>query len=73
MTTVNHSELLKDKDILEEINKHKWIESEKTGRDIGFEQACRDWISTYSQKYLAERPNKSAILWFKTIFNKKVC
>ena len=28
----------------EEILKHKWIESEKAGRDIGFEQALTDWI-----------------------------
>ena len=28
----------------EEILKHKWIESEKAGRDIGFERALTDWI-----------------------------
>ena len=28
----------------EEILRHKWIESEKAGRDIGFEQALTDWI-----------------------------
>ena len=28
----------------EEIMKHKWLESEKAGRDIGFEQALTDWI-----------------------------
>ncbi|MDX2226256.1 MAG: hypothetical protein SFY92_04055 [Verrucomicrobiae bacterium] len=28
----------------EEILKHKWIESEKLGRDIGFEKALLDWI-----------------------------
>lgn len=28
----------------EEILKHKWLESEKAGRDIGFEQALTDWI-----------------------------
>jgi hypothetical protein len=28
----------------EEILRHKWIESEKVGRDIGFEQALTDWI-----------------------------
>jgi len=30
-----------------EILKHKWIESEKHGRDIGFEKALIDWISKY--------------------------
>ena len=28
----------------EEILKHKWIESEKAGFDIGFERALLDWI-----------------------------
>ena len=28
----------------EEILKHKWIESEKIGKDIGFDTALFDWI-----------------------------
>jgi hypothetical protein len=28
----------------EEILRHKWIESEKAGYDIGFERALTDWI-----------------------------
>jgi hypothetical protein len=28
----------------EEILRHKWIESEKAGRDIGFEAALTHWI-----------------------------
>ena len=28
----------------EEILRHKWIESEKLGYDIGFERALTDWI-----------------------------
>jgi len=28
----------------EEILRHKWLESEKAGRDIGFEHALTDWI-----------------------------
>lgn len=27
----------------EEILKHKWLESEKAGRDVGFEYALTDW------------------------------
>ncbi|MDD2677433.1 MAG: DUF4032 domain-containing protein [Methylacidiphilaceae bacterium] len=27
-----------------EILRHKWLESEKKGRDIGFEKALLDWI-----------------------------
>ena len=28
----------------EEIMRHKWIESQKVGHDIGFEKALLDWI-----------------------------
>ena len=28
----------------DEIMRHKWIESEKAGYDIGFERALLDWI-----------------------------
>ncbi|MGD0350323.1 MAG: DUF4032 domain-containing protein [Verrucomicrobiota bacterium] len=28
----------------DEILRHKWLESEKAGHDIGFEQALTDWI-----------------------------
>ena len=31
----------------EEILRHKWIESEKAGRDIGWEVALLDWIVRY--------------------------
>jgi hypothetical protein len=30
-----------------EILRHKWIESEKAGYDIGFERALMDWIVQY--------------------------
>lgn len=30
---------------LEEINKYKWIESEKAGKDIGMERATREWMA----------------------------
>lgn len=28
----------------DEIERHKWLESEKAGRDIGFEKALSSWI-----------------------------
>ncbi len=33
--------------ILSEIARHKWLESEKAGRDIGGNQAARDWMLRY--------------------------
>jgi len=35
----------------EEILKHKWIESEKLGYDIGFERALTDWIVRHRSKW----------------------
>ena len=31
----------------EEILRHKWLESERLGKDIGFERALLDWIRKY--------------------------
>ncbi len=46
----------------EEILKHKWIESEKAGTDIGFEKALLDWIvkhrSSWRDKRLKEGTKK---------------
>jgi hypothetical protein len=42
---------LKFIDMKNEILKHKWIESEKVGRDIGFENALLDWMSKHRTKW----------------------
>ena len=39
--SILYREFLAERD---EILKHKWIESEKQGQDIGFERALLDWI-----------------------------
>ncbi len=39
----------------EEILKHKWIESEKAGRDIGFERALTDWIVKHRSAWRKSR------------------
>ena len=44
----------------EEILKHKWIESEKAGRDIGFEQALTDWIVKHRSKWRKSRQAAAA-------------
>jgi hypothetical protein len=35
----------------EEILKHKWIESEKAGKDIGFEKALLSWVFNHREKW----------------------
>jgi hypothetical protein len=60
--TTNANELVRNSSLYrefqaerEEILKHKWIESEKAGRDIGFEQALTDWIIKHRSKWRKSR------------------
>jgi len=39
----------------EEIMKHKWYESERAGKDIGFSQALIDWTIKFKNKWLKEK------------------
>lgn len=52
MTHITPEELLKDKKVVEEINRHLWIESEKAGFNIGFEKAAEDWIRHFSSEWI---------------------
>lgn len=66
---MTQTELLKNKDVLKEIERHKWLESEKAGHDIGFEKASRDWVNRYSREWMRQhRPQKS--LTMATILEK---
>ncbi len=42
----------------EEILRHKWIESEKQGKDIGFERALLDWIRKHRESWRSARNTK---------------
>ena len=44
----------------EEILKHKWLESERLGYDIGFERALLDWIRKHRDNWRASRRPQSA-------------
>jgi hypothetical protein len=45
---------------LQEILRHKWLESEKAGRDIGFELALTDWIMKHRSKWRKARQAAAA-------------
>ena len=71
MKKVAEEELLKDRRVIEEINRHLWLESEKAGHDIGFQNAKTDWLKNFSKAWMdyhlpqnRKRPAKSI---FKTI------
>ena len=46
----------------EEILKHKWLESERLGYDIGFERALLDWIRKHRESWRAARRQQISLL-----------
>jgi hypothetical protein len=52
MNITDLRELLKDKRVMEEINKHLWIESQKAGYSIGLERATDEWLKLYSEGWM---------------------
>jgi hypothetical protein len=61
-TSMDGSDLLKNSMLYreflaerDEILLHKWIESEKAGRDIGFERALLDWMLKHRSSWRAAR------------------
>jgi len=42
----------------EEILRHKWIESEKVGYDIGFERALVDWVTRHRAAWRRGRQSR---------------
>ncbi len=44
----------------EEILRHKWIESERLGHDIGFERALLDWIRKHRESWRTARRSQPA-------------
>ena len=41
----------------EEIMRHKWLESEKAGFDVGFDRALTDWVLKHRAKWRQGRPS----------------
>ncbi|MBP9853649.1 MAG: hypothetical protein KBD53_02140 [Candidatus Omnitrophica bacterium] len=52
MNKDEYNKLIKNKQVIEEINRHLWIESEKAGYDIGFEKAAADWMERFSKAWM---------------------
>lgn len=44
----------------EEILRHKWLESERLGHDIGFERALLDWIRKHRESWRNARRAQSS-------------
>ena len=52
MDILRFLQLLDDKRVVDEIERYKWIESEKIGKDIGRERAAMEWIRAFGHIWL---------------------
>lgn len=52
--SVLYKQFLKER---EEILKHKWLESEKAGKDVGFEWALLDWNVRHRSEWRTGQDN----------------
>lgn len=53
---INDTSLYKEHVALkQEVDKHKWYESEKVGHDIGFAAAIIDWTMKFKTEWLKSR------------------
>lgn len=55
---IDREKMLQNKAVIEEINRHKWLESELVGYDIGFEKAAQDWFENYATSWVAYHDDK---------------
>jgi len=53
--------LLKNRNVIQEISRHLWIESERVGHDVGFENAAEDWLIRFSSAWLKYHPPKRSV------------
>jgi hypothetical protein len=53
-TSSIYREFLAERD---EILRHKWIQSEKAGENVGFEKALLDWVSNHRADWRRSRVN----------------
>lgn len=73
MSKIKNQDLLNDPRVQEEISRHRWFESEKASRDIGYETACTDWLNRYSDAWIkANCPKEAAKTSAKTVKAPKV-
>ena len=52
--------LLRDKKVIAEINRHKWLESEIAGYDIGFEAAAENWLKKHADAWVTYHMKNSS-------------
>lgn len=53
LTQQEKQSLLQNSHVIEEIKRHLWIESEKAGKDIGYDKAASQWLEQYAEAWVA--------------------
>jgi len=71
MSVATNKKLLKNKKVIEEINRHRWIESEKAGHDIGFDNASTQWLEEFSKAWMQYHMPKRKTPVSKSVSGKK--
>ena len=49
---IDAKKLLRNKKVIAEINRHKWLESEIAGYDVGFETAAESWLKNHAAAWV---------------------
>ncbi|MBI3602629.1 MAG: hypothetical protein HY209_07050 [Candidatus Omnitrophica bacterium] len=57
---IDAKKLLRNKKVIAEINRHKWLESEIAGYDIGFEAAAESWLKNHAVAWVAYHMKNSS-------------
>lgn len=52
MSKIDFEKLLQIPEVIEEIKRHLWIESEKAGFDRGWDWARGDWLKKYAKVWI---------------------
>ena len=68
---IDAKKLLRNKKVIAEINRHKWLESEIAGYDIGFEAAAEDWLKKHADAWVQYSSKTSAVKSSKVAPTKK--
>ena len=58
--SIDARKLLRNKKVIAEINRHKWLESEIAGYDIGFEAAAEDWLKKHAHAWIKYQDKSSS-------------
>ena len=58
---IDARKLLRNRKVIAKINRHKWLESEIAGYDIGFEAAAEDWLKKHAAAWVKYGMKHSSI------------